>query len=230
MAQQPLHVISSMATREVLRELAHRYESATSQAVTTEAAGGIDVAKRVDRGDSLEVVVLAANVIDRLIAQRKILPSSRVDLVKSEIAVAVRAGARKPDVATEEAVKRAVLGAKTISYSTGPSGIHLESTFARWGILEEIRPRVVVPPPGVPIASLIADGTAELGFQQLSELMNVPGVEAIGTLPASIQAITVFAGAIAANCRRPDDARALLAFMASPAAADVKRRHGMEPA
>ena len=227
---QPLHVISSMVTRDVLRELADRYRSATSQAVTTEAAGGVDVAKRVERGDALEIVVLAANVIDKLIAQRKILAGSRVDLVKSEIAVAVRAGARKPEIANEEGVKRAVQNAKTVSYSTGPSGTHLESTFVRWGILEALRPRIIVTPPGVPVASLVAAGKAELGFQQLSELMNVPGVDVVGLLPPALQLVTVFSGGIAANCSRPDEARALLAYLASPAAADAKRRHGMDPA
>jgi molybdate transport system substrate-binding protein len=226
----PLHVICSMATRDVLRELASRYETSTAKAVTIEAAGGIDVAKRVERGDALEIVVLAAHVIDRLMAQGKIVAGSRVDLVKSGVAVAVRAGTQKPDVATEEAVKRAVQSAKTVSYSTGPSGVHLESTFARWGILEQVRPRIVVPPPGVPVGSLVAAGTAELGFQQLSELMNVPGIEVIGPLPPSIQTITVFSGGIAASSRRPEEGRALLAFMAAPAVADVKRRHGLEAA
>jgi molybdate transport system substrate-binding protein len=226
----PLNVTSSTATRNVLRELAARYERQTAKAVTTESAGGIDVAKRVERGDALEVVVLAANVIERLIAQGRLLGDSRVDLVRSGIAVAVRAGAPKPDVATEEAVRHAVENAKSVGYSTGPSGTHLESTFARWGILEQIRPRIVVAPPGVPVASLISDGTAALGFQQLSELKNVPGVEIVGPLPPALQLVTIFSGAIAATCRRPDEARALLAVLASPNAAEVKRRHGMAPA
>jgi molybdate transport system substrate-binding protein len=226
----PLHVICSMATRDTLRELAARYEAATAKAVTIEAAGGIDVAKRVERGDALEIVVLAANVIDRLIGQGKILAGSRVDLVKSGVAIAVRAGAPKPDVASEEAVKQAVNNAKTVSYSTGPSGVHLEATFARWGILEQIRSRIVVPRPGVPVASLIASGTVELGFQQLCELMDVPGVEVVGPLPPALQLVTTFSGGIAASCGRADEGRALLAFMASPAGADVKHRHGLEPA
>lgn len=228
--REPLHVISSMATREVLRELAQRYEHATALPVATEAAGGVDVAKRVERGDALEVVVLAADVIDRLAAQGKLVAGSRVDLVRSGAAVAVRAGAPKPDVGTEDALRRAVLAAKSLSYSTGPSGAHLEKTFDRWGILGEIRPRIVVPPPGVPVASLVADGRAELGFQQLAELMNVPGVEVVGPLPAPVQTVTVFSGGIGANCSRPDAARALLAFMASADAADVKRHYGMDPA
>jgi molybdate transport system substrate-binding protein len=123
-----------------------------------------------------------------------------------------------------------VQSAKTVSYSTGPSGVHLESTFARWGILNQVRSRIVVAPPGVPVGALIAEGTAELGFQQLSELMNVPGIEVIGPLPSSIQTVTIFSGGIAASCRRPEEGRALLAFMATPAVAEVKRRHGLEPA
>ena len=230
MTEPTLHVISSMATRELMSELARDYASATSREVATEAAGGVDVAKRVERGDALEVVVLAASAIDKLIAERKVLAGSRVDLVKSGVAVAVRAGAPRPDIATEEALRRAVLRAKTLSYSTGPSGTHLEKTFERWGILAELRPRIVVPPPGVPVGSLVASGTAEIGFQQLSELANLPGVEVVGPLPAPIQTLTIFSGGIAATCSRPDAARALLEFMASPAAADAKKRHGLEPA
>ena len=111
MTEPPLHVISSMATREVLRELARDYAALASREVATEAAGGVDVAKRVQRGDALEVVVLASAAIDKLIAERKVLAGSRVDLVKSGVAVAVRAGAPKPDIATEDALKRTVLAA-----------------------------------------------------------------------------------------------------------------------
>jgi molybdate transport system substrate-binding protein len=230
MTEPPLHVISSMATREVLRELAARYRAATGCEVTTEAAGGVDVAKRVERGDALEVVVLASNVIDKLIGDGKLVAGSRVDLVKSGVAVAVRAGAPKPDISTEQALQRAVLDARTLSYSTGPSGTHLESTFARWGVLDAIRARIVVPPPGVPVGSLVADGRAALGFQQLSELMNLAGIEVVGLLPAPVQTVTIFSGGIAASCRRPELARSLLEAMAAPAAADAKRRHGMDPA
>jgi molybdate transport system substrate-binding protein len=225
---EPLHVISSMATRELLRELARRYESATGQAVVTEAAGGVDVAKRVERGDALEVVVLASDVIDRLIVQGKLRAGSRKDLVKSGAGVAVRAGAAKPDISTEDALRRAVLAAKSLSYSTGPSGTHLEKTFARWGVLEELRARIVVPKPGTPVARLVADGTAEIGFQQLSELMNVAGVEVLGPLPGPVQTVTIFSGGVAATSRRPEDARVLLEFLAAADGADLKRRYGME--
>jgi molybdate transport system substrate-binding protein len=219
-----------MATREVLNELAARYERDTKQKIATEAAGGVDVAKRVQNGEAVDLVVLASNAIDKLIADGKVLAGSRVDLVQSGVAIAVRAGARKPDLSSEEAVKRAVLEARTLSYSTGPSGVYLEKMFARWGILDEIRSHIVVPPPGKPVGSLVADGAVELGFQQLSELINLAGIEVVGPLPPAIQTITIFSGGVAAVCTQPEAARAVLRFMASPAAADAKKRHGMESA
>jgi molybdate transport system substrate-binding protein len=230
MAPRPLKLLSSMATRELLNDLIAEYERTTGQPVTAEAAGGVDVAKRVRAGEAVDVVVLSSTAIDSLIAAGSLLPDSRIDLVKSGVAIAVRAGASQPDVASEEAVKRAVLNAKTLSYSTGPSGVYLEKLFERWGILEEIRSRIVVPPPGVPVGSLVAGGTVELGFQQLSELMTLPGIEVIGPLPPEIQTITLFSGGISPGCERPELGRALLDYMASPSVATVKRRFGMEAA
>ena len=225
-----LKLISSMATREVLTELAARFERDTNQKVATEAAGGVDVAKRVQNGEAVDIVVLASNAIDKLIADGKVLAGSRVDLVRSGVSIAVRAGAARPDVSSEDAVKRAVLSAKTVSYSTGPSGVYLEKMFARWGILEDIRARIVVPPPGKPVGSLVAEGTVELGFQQSSELINLAGIDVLGPLPPAIQTITIFSGGVAASSAHADSARAVLKFMASPGAADAKQRHGMEPA
>jgi molybdate transport system substrate-binding protein len=228
MSSTSLKLLSSMATRELLNELIGKYERFSGQRVTAEAAGGVDVAKRVRAGEAVDVVVLSSTAIDSLIAAGSLLPDSRIDLVKSGVAIAVRAGAPQPDVASEEAVKRAVLSAKTLSYSTGPSGVYLEKLFERWGILEEIRNRIVVPPPGKPVGSLVADGTVELGFQQLSELMTLPGIKVIGPLPPEIQTITLFSGGVSPGCSRPELGRALLEYMASPAAAPAKRQFGME--
>jgi molybdate transport system substrate-binding protein len=223
-------MLSSMATREVLVELASQYQRVSSQPIFAEAAGGVDVARRVQESEAMDVVVLSADAIDKLIAAGKVLAGSRVDIVKSGVAVAVRAGARRPPINSEEAVKQAVLAAATLSYSTGPSGVYLEKTFARWGILDDIRSRIVVPPPGIPVASMVADGKAEIGFQQLSELMNRPGVDVIGPLPSAIQSVTTFSGGIATACRQPDAARALLAYLASPSALEIKQRFGLEAA
>ena len=230
MTPRPLKLISSMATRAMLAELAAAFAAATARAVSTEAAGGVDVAKRVAAGEPVDVVVLASDAIDNLLAAGKLLAGSRVDLVKSGVALAVRAGAPVPPLADEAAVKAAVLAAGSLCYSTGPSGVYLEQLFARWGILEQIRARIVVPPPGVPVGSLVASGAAELGFQQLSELMNLPGIQVAGPLPPEIQTITIFSGGISANCAEPAAARALLDYLASPAAAAIKERFGMQTA
>lgn len=226
----PLTMISSMATRQVLTTLVAQYAQASGQAVTLESVGGVDAAKRVQAGECFDVVMLASNAIDQLAAAGMLVPGSRVDLVRSGVAVAVRAGAALPDIASETALRQAVLDAKSLSYSTGPSGVALQQMFARWGIAEQIQDRVVQAPPGVPVGSLVADGKVELGFQQLSELLHLPGITIVGPLPPAIQIITTFSAAISATCERPDAARSMLAYMASSAGDEAKRREGMEPA
>lgn len=228
MSSGSIKLLSSMATRELLNDLVSQYQRATGQSVVSEAAGGVDVAKRVRAGEAVDVVVLSSTAIDSLIAAGSLLPDSRTDLVRSGVSIAVRAGAARPEVGSADAVRKAVLAARTLSYSTGPSGVYLEKLFERWGILEQIRSRIVVPPPGVPVGSLIANGSVELGFQQLSELMTLPGIDVVGPLPAEIQTITVFSGGISSGCTRPDLARALLDYLASPGAAETKTRYGME--
>jgi molybdate transport system substrate-binding protein len=225
MTTAPLKVISSMATRELLAALAAQYQRNSGQAVVTEAGGGVDVAKRIAAGEAMDVAVLASSAIDKLVAEGRVL--ARVDLVQSGVAVAVRAGAAAPALDTEEAVKAAVLAAGSLSYSTGPSGVYLEKLFARWGILEQIRGRIMVPPPGVPVGSLVASGQVELGFQQLSELMNLAGIRVLGPLPDSIQALTVFSGGVCASSAAPAAARALLQYMASAEVAATKVQFGM---
>jgi molybdate transport system substrate-binding protein len=225
-----LQLLSSMATRELLRDLSRQFTQATSAPVNAQAGGGVDVARRVQAGEAVDVVVLACDAIDKLIATGAILAGSRQDIARSGIAIAVRAGALRPAIADEAGVKAAVLSAATLSYSTGPSGVYLESLFARWGMLEALRPKIVVPPPGVPVGSLVASGAVQLGFQQLSELMSLEGISVLGPLPETIQSITTFSGGIAAACRDVPAARALLEFLAAPAVAAAKRRHGMDAA
>ena len=153
-----------------------------------------------------------------------------MNLAQSPVAVAVRAGARRPEIGDEDAVRRAVLAARTIGTSTGPSGVALGRLFESWGIAAEIRDRIVTPPPGVPVGAFVADGRVELGFQQLSELAPLEGIDVLGPLPPPIQIVTTFAAAVGAAARLPEAARALIAFLASPAAAEANRRHGMDPA
>jgi p-hydroxybenzoate 3-monooxygenase len=221
--------ISSMATKAVLAELARAYEGQTGQRISIASIGGVDAARRVETGEPLDVVVLARDAIDRLVAAGHLAAGTRVDLARSEVAVAVRAGAPRPDIGSEAALERALLAARTIGVSTGPSGVALARLFARWGIAEMIRARLVQVPPGVPVGRLVANGEVELGFQQRSELIHLDGIDIIGPLPAAIQIVTTFSAAVGARAQRPEAARALLAFMTSPAAADAKRRQGMEP-
>jgi molybdate transport system substrate-binding protein len=224
-----LKLLSSMAAREVLAELSRGFTAQSGHAVSAQAAGGVEVAKRIQDGDDADVVVLADAAIDKLISAGALRPG-RVELVRSGVAMAVRTGAPRLDVSTEAAVKAAVEAASSLSYSTGPSGVYLEKLFARWGILESVRPRIVVPPPGVPVGSLVAGGEASLGFQQLSELLNVAGIEVLGPLPDAIQTITTFSAGISIRCQQPQLAAQLLAYMCQPAASAVKQRYGMEPA
>jgi molybdate transport system substrate-binding protein len=222
--------ISSMAMRHVLTELSDAYERRSGQAVAIVSAGGVDAARRVADGEAFDFVVLAANAIEKLAADGRVDPESRTDLARSPVAIAVAAGATRPDVCSEPAIRDAVLRARSIGYSTGPSGEHLVGLFKRWGIADLSAPRIVQAPPGVPVATLVARGDVELCFQQLSELMDVPGVDVIGLLPPEIQLTTVFAAAVCRTSSCPVDAAALLSFLASSEAAAAKRRHGMEPA
>ncbi|KAF1022205.1 MAG: Aconitate isomerase [Paracidovorax wautersii] len=225
-----LRIISSMATRQLLAELTAIFERSGPYRVELESVGGVDAARRVEAGESFDAVILASNAIDKLIDAGRIVPGSRVDLVQSGVSIAVPAGAPAVDVGSEEAVRQAVLAARTVSYSTGPSGVHLARLFERWGIAEQIKDRIVQAPPGVPVGSLVARGEVALGFQQLSELINLDGIAILGPLPDKIQIITRFSAGVAATCRQPAAVQALIAFLASPETAAAKIAQGMAPA
>lgn len=232
--QSVIKGISSMATRQVLAELSAAFEASSGCRVEIESVGGVDAAKRVQAGEAFDVVFLASDAIDRLIASGHLQAGSRVDLVRSGVAVAVRAGAPLPDIRTEEAVRAAVLAAPSISYSTGPSGVALAKLFERWGIAQDVAGRMVQAPPGVPVGSLVARGEVALGFQQLSELQHLEGIHVVGPLPPAIQITTVFSAGVparvAAGSAPAQQVDALLRYMVSPAATEAKQRQGMEPA
>jgi molybdate transport system substrate-binding protein len=217
-----------MATRTVLAELASAYEARTGRGVFIESIGGVDAARRVRAGEPYDVVILARDAIDGLLAERHLVAGTDVDLMRSGVAVAVRAGAAGPEIGTEAALKRAVETAGSIGVSTGPSGVQLRRLFEGWGLAEQLRSRLLVATPGVSVGSLVARGEAELGFQQLPELIHVEGITVVGPLPPAVQIVTSFAAAVSARARAPQQASELLAFLASPAAAGAKRRQGME--
>ena len=222
--------ICSMATRGLLDELAGAYTRRTGVPVSFLAVGGVEAARRVAEGELFDVVALASDAIDKLVAAGRLDAAGRVDLVRSGVGVAVRAGSARPDIATGEALRRAVVGAGRIACSTGPSGVALMALFERWGIAAEVGSRLVRAPAGVPVASLLARGEATLGFQQMSELIGAEGIELLGPMPPDVQVVTVFSAAPCRGGAQPEAARALLAYLASADSADAKRRHGMDPA
>jgi len=219
-----------MATRRILADLARDYEARKGTQVEIRSMGGVEAAKLARAGEATDVIVLASKVMASLEAEGHLAKGGVRDFARSEIGVAVRAGSRRPGVETEQAVRQAMIEARRICYSTGPSGDHLRALCEKWGLTDSVLARALVAPPGVPVASLVAKGDADLGFQQLSELIGQPGVEVVGPLPPEIQAVTIFAAGVASQSTDPEGARALVAFLASPETAGAKRRYGMEPA
>lgn len=228
---QPITGISSMATRRALGELARAYEAATGGLTAIEAIGGVDAANRVRAGEAFDLVILADDVIGKLEAEGHVLPGSRVGFVRSAMALAVRAGAQKPDIGDGAAARAALTAARSIGYSTGPSGTHLVEVLKSWGLDPAgDAPRFVQARPGVPVATLVASGGAEIGVQQLSELLGEPGIDIVGLVPPPVQSVTTFSIGVGARSARVEEARALIAFLNASGAAEVKRRFGMEPA
>ncbi|CAN5452913.1 molybdate ABC transporter substrate-binding protein [soil metagenome] len=219
-----------MATRQLLAELLAAWKAQGGAEVAMESIGGVDAARRVLEGEAFDVVVLASDAIDKLIAAGRIVAGSKKDLVHSGVAIAVRTGAARPDISSEAALKQAVLAAPSVGYSTGPSGVALVKLFERWDIAQALQGRLVQARPGVPVGTMVARGDVALGFQQLSEMLNVDGLDVIGPMPDAVQITTTFSGGLCTASQQPDAVRAMLDFMTSAPTADAKRRHGMDPA
>ena len=227
----PIRILSSMATKALLVDLARLFEAQSPEfSVQIESVGGVDAAKRVQVGEAFDCVVLASNAIDSLMQGGKLVPGSRVDLVHSSVAVAVPAGAPCPDIASEAALKQAVLQASSIGYSTGPSGVELLKQFERWGITAQVQDKLVQAQPGIPVGALLAQGRVALGFQQLSEMMGVQGITVLGPLPDAVQVTTTFSGSVSVTSAQAQAVQSLLSFWASEATAKIKLRHGLEAA
>jgi len=224
---QGVQGISSMATRQLLRALGDACERAQGVPVRFESVGGVDAARRVQAGESFDLVVLAAEAIDELAAAGHLVAPTCRPIAASSVAIAVRAGAVRPDVSSEAALRQAVLSAGRIGYSTGPSGSALLKLFARWGVRETLRDRLVQAQAGTPVAALLASGRAELGFQQFSELKDEDGIALLGPMPPGLEIVTTFVGAVGAGSSRAAAARAALDFMASPASDEIRRHQGM---
>jgi molybdate transport system substrate-binding protein len=229
-----IKVMTSGGFTAALLELTPAFERATGNkvAITYGASlGGApdSIPSRLQRGEPVDVVILASQALEALIEQSRVVRASRVDLARSNIGMAVRAGAPKPDISSVDALKRALLQAKSIAYSASASGVYLSTElFQRLGIAAQVAgksQRIE----SERVATVVARGEAEIGFQQISELIPVPGIDYVGPLPPEVQRVTVFSAGVAASAKAPDAARAFIRFLASPAAAPAITKSGMEP-
>jgi molybdate transport system substrate-binding protein len=183
----------------------------------------------IRNGETGDLAILTDEAIDGLIRQGKMVAGSRVDLARSAIGIAVRQGAPKPDIGSAAAIKQSLLSARTISYSkTGISGVYFPTVLERLGIAEQVAAKVLIPPSGVPVGEVVAKGDAEIGVQQISELLPVPGIEIVGPLPAELQKVTVFSAGFFTGASEPQAAKALVALLTSPAARPLYAKKGME--
>jgi molybdate transport system substrate-binding protein len=225
-----INVISTQATQEAYLELVPQFERLSGHKVKTVFNGTLNVQKRLADGEPYDLVIMAGPAIDEQIKLGKALAGSRVDLAKSGTGVAVRKGTAKPDISSADALKKTLLAAKSIGYSTGPSGLYMLGVFEKLGIAEQVKAKLKQTPSGVFVGTLIANGEAEVGFQQISELMHFAGIDYVGPLPGELQRMTVFSAGIHSGAKQGDAARALVKFLTAPAAAPVMRKHGLEPA
>lgn len=232
MIRIPIQGISSMATRQVLARLVEVFQQQSGWALEIESVGGVDAAKRIQTGEAFDMVILASDAIDKLIASGHLLAGSRVDIVRSPISVAIKSGAFCVDISTAKALKDALISASSISYSTGPSGVYLAQLFEKMGIAEPMKSKTKASPPGVPVGSLVANGEVELGFQQRSELINIEGIDLLGNLPDEVAYITTFSAGIPVNTSAESAAavKTFLSFANSAQSVHIKQSQGMTPA
>jgi molybdate transport system substrate-binding protein len=224
-----IKVISTQATEEAYKELVAQFEKATGHKVTTFYSGTLNVAKKLADGEQYDLVIMSAPAIDEQTKLGKVAAGSKVDFAKSGTGLAVKKGTAKPDIGNVDAFKTTLLNAKSIGYSTGPSGMYILTVFDKLGIANEVKPKLKQTPSGVFVGTLIANGDTEVGFQQIPELIHFTGIDYVGPLPGNLQSMTMFSTGIHTAAKQADEAKALVKFLTAPAAAPVIKKHGLEP-
>lgn len=222
-------VMAANAVKGPLLELVSAFERSSGHKIALNWGGTEGIAKKVNDGAMVDVVIIAAANIDKLSSDGKLVAGSRADFAKIGIGIAVRAGLPRPDISSSEAVKRAVLAARSVAYSSGPSGFYIADLFKKMGIADQIRDKVRQPASGAQVAELVARGEADLGFQQVSELVGVKGIDYLGPLPADIQNVTTYSAGLHTTSLAPEAAKALVKFLTAPEAGPIIKKSGMEP-
>jgi molybdate transport system substrate-binding protein len=229
-----LQVMTSGGFTAAYRELVPEFERKTGHKIVTAYGASMgnatdSIPNRLQRGEAADLVILSSPALAELVKQGKVVPGSRVDLAESIIGMAVRAGAAKPDISTVEALKRTLVSANSIAYSDSASGVYLSTElFPRLGIADQVRSKCKRIESEM-VGTVIARGDAEIGFQQMSELLPISGIDVVGPLPAAVQRVTVFSGGVTVGARQPGIAVQLLRFFASPEAAGAIGRSGLRP-
>ena len=224
-----IKVLSTQATEEAYKELTPQFEKASGHKVSTIFTGTLGAMKRLSDGEAYDLLIMSRQSIDELSQTGKVVAGSRTDVANSGVGVAVGKGKPKPDISSVDALKKALLSAKSIGYSTGPSGVYIITMFQKLGIADEIKGKLKQTPTGVFVGSIIASGEVEIGFQQVSELSFFPGIDYVGPLPAEVQLITVFSAGLAAGAKQADAAKSLVSFITAPAAGAVFKKHALNP-
>jgi molybdate transport system substrate-binding protein len=229
-----VHVMISGGLAAAYKALVPEFERATGHKVITAYGPSMGttvnaIPVRLERGEPADVLIMVGYAIDDLAKKGKVIADSRVDLVRSPIGVAVKSGAPKPDISTPDALKRTLQAAKTVAYSDSASGVYVSTEmFVKLGIAEEMKDKARKIP-ATPVGEIVAHGTAEIGFQQMSELKPVAGIDIVGPLPDELQKITVFSAGIGTASKQPEAGKALIRFLASPAARGEIVKSGMDP-
>ena len=229
-----VHVMNSGGFTAASLDLIPEFERTTKDKVVMTFGPSMGVAPdaipfRIDRGEPVDVVIMVGTALDELIRKGKVAPDTRVDLARSRIGLAVRAGASKPDIHSVEAFKAALLDAKSIAYSDSASGVYVSTVlFQRLGIADQVRSKIKEIK-SERVGNVVARGEAEIGFQQISELLPVPGIDLVGPIPAEVQKITVFSAGVATGATQPEAARALIRHFASASASAAIVKSGLEP-
>ena len=225
-----IKVLSSLATKEAYLELVPQFEKATGHRIATTWAGTVDIMKRMAAGEIYDLLVASRSAIDELIKLGKVATGSRIDMARTGIGIAVCAGAPRPSIKSGDDLKKALLAAKTVGYSTGPSGVYLAGLFDRMGIGPEVKAKTKTVASGLTVGSIVVTGEAELGFQQISELCHVEGIDYIGPLPPDVQHVTVFSCGIHVHALEAAAAKALAQFLTGPIAKPMIEKAGLETA
>jgi molybdate transport system substrate-binding protein len=221
---------SSTAMQEAVEELAVMFERASGNKVTMTFQSGVETSAKIAAGAMADLVVTTPEAIDELTRDGKLVAGTRVNFVQSGVGVAVRAGAPHPDISTPAAFKQAMLAAKSVGISKGPSGFYMLSLLERLGIADAVKAKAVFTEPGQRVGLVIASGQAEIGVQQITELLAMPGIDYVGPLPPALQTTIIYATARASNAKETAAADAFVKFLSSPAVVPTARKMGLDPA